>query len=69
MGSLGAGVGTTGGCDGYFHVDMNALWTQNPAKNPGAGVVGNAQLWYRDHQNTTNPRSSLSNAIEFPIGP
>jgi plastocyanin len=63
------GVGTPGACDGSFSQDLNARWTANPAQNPGAGALVQAQLWYRDPQNTSNQTTSLSNAIEFPVGP
>jgi hypothetical protein len=67
--SLLAGVGTIGQCDGAFSLDMNAVWTNQPQKNPGAGAVVQAQLWYRDPFNTANnKKTSLSDAIEFMIG-
>jgi hypothetical protein len=67
-----AGVGTNGLCDGSFSQDLNALWCPTcpkPAKNPGAGTIVGAQLWYRDPLNTSNQTTSLSNAIEFAVGP
>jgi hypothetical protein len=66
------GSGTTGLCDGSFSQDMNALWCPTcpkPQKNPGAGATVQAQLWYRDPQNTSNQTTSLSDAIELVIGP
>ena len=33
--------------------------------NPGGGTTVQAQLWFRDPQNTSNQTTSLSNAIEF----
>ena len=66
------GVGRPGRCDGAFAVDLNALWCPtcpNPAKNPGAGAGVQAQLWYRDPQNTSNQTTSLSDAIEFLVCP
>ena len=66
------GSGTSGQCDGAFVQDLNALWCPScpkPGKNPGAGALVQAQLWYRDPQNTSNQTTSLSNAIEFPMAP
>jgi hypothetical protein len=37
--------------------------------NPGAGAQVQAQLWYRDPQNTSNQTTSLSDAIEFLVAP
>jgi hypothetical protein len=62
-------IGTNGLCDGSFAQDLNALWTAKPAKNPGAGAVTQAQLWYRDPLNTSNRTTSLSNAVEFTVCP
>jgi len=67
-----SGSGTTGLCDGSFAQDFNALWCPScpkPAKNPGAGAVVQVQLWYRDPFNTSNQTTSLSDAIEFCVGP
>ena len=64
------GTGTISLCDGSFSLDMNALWTTQPQKNPGAGAVVQAQLWYRDPFNSANNQAtSLSDAIEFAVGP
>ena len=63
------GSGTTGHCDGALSQDFNALWTAKPAQNPGTGAVVQAQLWYRDPSNTSNQTTSLSDAIEFVVGP
>jgi len=66
------GVGTTGMCDGSFTQDLNALWCPTcpkPTKNPSAGATVQAQLWYRDPLNTSNQTTSLSDAIEFVVGP
>jgi len=63
------GIGTAGVCDGSFSQDLNALWAAEPAKNPGAGAVVQAQLWYRDPLNTSNQTTSLSDAVEFLVGP
>jgi hypothetical protein len=68
-GGLLPSVGTVGLCDGAFSQDMNALWQAKPVKNPGAGAVVQAQLWYRDPQNTSNQTTSLSDAIEFTVQP
>ena len=67
-----AGVGSIGLCDGSFALDLNALWCPScpsPAKNPGAGATVQAQLWYRDPLSTSNQTTSLSDAIEFGVGP
>jgi hypothetical protein len=64
-----SGGGTSGFCDGAFTQDLNARWTAKPAHNPGAGALVQAQLWYRDPLNTSNQTTSLSDAIEFAVGP
>jgi len=67
-----AGSGSLGQCDGSFAQDLNALWCPTcpaPQKNPGAGVLVQAQLWYRDPQSTSNQTTSLSNATEFLVVP
>ena len=67
-----SGTGTNGLCDGAFSQDLNALWCPTcpkSGKNPGAGAVVQAQLWYRDPLNTSNQTTSLSDAIEFSICP
>jgi hypothetical protein len=67
-----AGTGTAGVCDGVFSLDLNALWCPacpKPNKNPGAGAMVQAQLWYRDPLGTSNQTTSLSNALEFTIRP
>jgi ligand-binding sensor domain-containing protein len=69
---LQVGVGTNGLCDGAFLEDLNALWCPTcprPNKNPGAGALVQAQLWYRDPLNTSNRTTSLSDAIEFAVAP
>ena len=66
-----AGIGTIGLCDGTFSLDLNALWCPScpkPAKNPGAGAMVQAQLWYRDPLSTSNQTTSLSDAVEFGVG-
>jgi hypothetical protein len=62
-------AGTPGVCDGFFLLDLHARWTAQPKQNPGPGAVVQAQLWYRDPFNTSNQTTSLSSAIEFPVGP
>ena len=67
-----AGSGTIGLCDGSFSQDLNALWCPTcpkPQKNPGAGAIVQAQLWYRDPLSTSNQTTSLSDAIEFVTAP
>ena len=67
-----SGSGTVGQCDGSFSRDLNALWCPScpsPSKNPGAGAVVQAQLWFRDPFNTSNQTTSLSDALEFVVGP
>ena len=68
-GGLLVGSGTPGACDGTFVQDLNARWTAKPNQNPGAGAVVQAQLWYRDPQNTSNQTTSLSDALEFSVQP
>jgi hypothetical protein len=63
------GAGTNGACNGSFAQDLNARWTAKPSQNPGAGALVQAQLWYRDPQNTSNQTTSLSDAIEFTVAP
>jgi hypothetical protein len=58
-------TGASGQCDGAFSQDLNALWSGNPGKNPGAGTVCQAQLWYRDPFGTSNQTTSMSDALEF----
>jgi len=67
-----AGTGTGGTCEGTFTQDLNALWCPGcpqAAKNPGAGALVQAQLWYRDPQNPSNQTTSLSDALEFTVAP
>jgi hypothetical protein len=66
------GSGTPGLCDNVISLDLNALWCSTcprPLKNPGAGTVCDAQLWYRDPANALAPASSLSDAIEWTVCP
>ena len=65
-------VGTNGACDGSFTQDLNAIWCPGcpkPGANPGVGGIVQAQLWYRDPQNTSNQTTSLSDALEFAVLP
>jgi hypothetical protein len=69
---LQSGTGTPGACDGSFTRDLNALWCPTCPKsvrNPGPGHLTQAQLWYRDGQNTSNRPTGFSDAIEFLVGP
>ena len=68
-GSLVFSTGTKGQCDGLLTYDLNARWKVKPAQNPGPGAVVQAQLWYRDPSNTSGMTTSLSDAIEFVVGP
>jgi len=71
-GGLLAGLGTPGACDGSFSQDLNARWCPTCPKavhNPGAGAMVQAQMWYRDPLSTSNQTSSMSDAIEFWVGP
>ncbi len=68
LGLLGKS-GTSGACDGSFSQDLNAYWQAFPNKNPGAGSLVQAQLWYRDPANTSNQTTSLSEALEFSVCP
>ena len=67
-GGLLVGVGTAGSCDGGFTQDLNTLWNAAPNKYPPQGALVQAQLWYRDPQNTSGTSTSLSDAIEFRVG-
>jgi hypothetical protein len=63
-------VGTQGMCDGMFRQDWNATGCSScplPRKNPGAGAVVQASLWYREPPNTSNRITSLSNGFEFTV--
>ena len=68
-GGLLVGTGTPGTCDGSVSLDPNARWTALPQQNPGSGAVVQAQLWYRDPLSTSNQTTSLSDAVEFVVGP
>ena len=61
-----------GACGGFLSQDLNARWCPTcpkPHHNPGAGTTVQAQLWYRDPQNTSNRSTSLSDAAEFTLCP
>ena len=65
-------VGTNAACDGAFAQDLNAYWCPTcpkANKNPGAGAVTQAQLWYRDPFNTSTRTTSLSDGGEFLVCP
>ena len=50
----------------------HALWCATcpkPAKDPDPGTLVQAQLWYRDPQNSSNQTTSLSDALEFLVYP
>ena len=71
-GGLLTGTGTNGACDNFVSQDLNALWCPTcpkPNKAFPAGSVVQAQLWYRDPQNTSNQTTSLSDAVEFTVCP
>ena len=64
--------GTAGSCDGSYQQDLNALWCTSCPKgmfNPGPGNAVEVQFWYSDPQNPLGPGSSLSDALEFCMGP
>jgi len=63
------GGGSNGNCDASMGVDLNARWTAKPAQSQGAGTTVQAQLWYRDPQNSSNQTTSLSNALEWVVCP
>jgi hypothetical protein len=64
-----AGGGAPGTCNGAFSMDLNQAWSQQPSKNPGAGSFVQAQLWYRDPQNTSNQTTGLSDALQLFVAP
>jgi hypothetical protein len=69
-GGLMTGQGAATTCDGAFKLDLNARWCATcpkPNQNPGAGATMQAQLWYRDPNNTSNQTTSFSNAVEFTV--
>jgi hypothetical protein len=63
------GSGTLGSCDGELSLDLNARWTTKPNHNPGPGTTVQAQIWYRDPGNTSNQTTSLTDGLEFVVGP
>ena len=67
--SLRKTTGAPGTCSGAALEDFNATWTASPPKNPGSGAVVQAQFWFRDPLNTSNQRTSLSDALEFVVAP
>ena len=67
-GGLLTGFGAAGTCNGFFQQDLNARFAAKPNHNPGPGATMQAQLWFRDPQNTSNQTTSLSDAIEFEVG-
>ena len=62
-------TGFGGHCGAVIADDFNAYWQAKPASNPGAGTVTNVQFWYRDPHNTSNQKTSLSDAIEVTVCP
>ena len=71
-GFVQAGSGTAGACDGSFAVDLNGLWCPTcpfASKNPGELATVRAQYWYRDPLSTSDRTTSLSDAVEFVVGP
>jgi hypothetical protein len=71
-GGLMNASGSTETCSGTFALDLNARWCPTcprPGHNPGPGALVNAQLWYRDPQNTSNQTTSMSDAVEFTVCP
>lgn len=63
------GVGAAGLCDGSFSIDFNAFAAALGAGAPPAGAQAQIQCWYRDPSSTANLKTSLSNALEFTVGP
>lgn len=64
--------GSPHSCDGARALDLNAWWCPTgpgAPLNPGAGALVQAQLWYRDPLSTSNQTTSLSDALEFVVGP
>jgi Tol biopolymer transport system component len=71
-GGLLAGNGTIGACDSVVTQDLNALWCAacpKPAHAPLPGKKLQIQFWYRDPLNTSNQKTSLSDAIEVGVCP
>jgi hypothetical protein len=62
-------AGNNAVCDGNYAQDLNAAWTAQPAKNPGAGATVQAQFWFRDPLSSSNQSTALSDAIEFDVCP
>jgi hypothetical protein len=62
----------TSACDGAFAQDLNTFWCPScpkPQKNPGAGALVQAQLWYRNPGSPVFVATALSDAIEFSVAP
>lgn len=53
-------------CTGTYSIDFNALVQSSVFPNLAAGVLVNAQYWYRDPQSAST--TGLTDAIEFGIG-
>ncbi len=68
-GGLLTATGTARQCDGWFVQDLNTRWATRPPQNPGAGATVQAQFWYRDPFSTAKTTTSLSDAVEFVVGP
>ena len=56
-------------CMATLDYDLTIQWQAKPASNPGAGTVTQVQLWYRDPLNTSNQKTSLSDALQFTACP
>ena len=56
-------------CGATLDYDLTIQWQAKPASNPGAGTVTQVQLWYRDPLNTSNQKTSLSDALQFTACP
>jgi hypothetical protein len=56
--------GTSGQCNGSSGLDFNTYWWNNFPKRPPPDTLVQIQFWYRDATNTSNQKTSLSDAIE-----
>jgi hypothetical protein len=56
-------------CMATLDYDLTIHWQAKPASNPGAGTVTQVQLWYRDPHNTSNQKTSFSDALQFTACP
>jgi len=63
------GVGHDNLCNGAFSLDFNAFAASLGASAPAAGAQVQLQCWYRDPSSGANLKTSLSNALEFTVGP